>query len=134
MANVFEDVIDAVWEDVQDTAQGVVGGAAQQILSSSDFQMLLDEVEIRARAAVIEETRKNAFTLFMFALAGGAIGGAVFRGGLGLIAAGGLSFWAANRLGFFEGTDINKIQQQITDSFPGSQQSAIPWKKLPSRT
>ena len=72
---IFEDVIDAVWEDVQDTAQGVVGGAAQQILSSTDFQVLLDEVEIRARAAVIEETRKNAFTLFMFALAGGAVGG-----------------------------------------------------------
>jgi len=134
MANVFEEVRDAVWEDVQDTAQGVVGGAAQQVLSSTDFKILLDEVEIRAKAAVIEETRKNAFTLFMFAVAGGAIGGTIFRGGLGLIAAGGLSFWAANRLGLFEGTDINKIQQQITDSFPGSQQSAIPRKKLPSRT
>jgi len=130
---IFEDVVEAVWEDVQETAQGVVGGAAQQILSSTDFQVLLDEVEIRARAAVVEETKKNAFTLFMLALAGGAVGGAVFRGGLGLIAAGGLSFWAANRLGLFEGTDINKIQQQITESFPGAQQSAIPRKKLPSQ-
>ena len=133
MPTIFEDVVEAVWEDVQDTAQTVVGGAAQQVLSSTDFKILLDEVEVRARAAVIEETRKNAFTLFMFAVAGGAIGGTIFRGGLGLIAAGGLSFWAASRLGLLEGVNINQIREQITESFPGSEQNAIPRKKLPSR-
>ncbi len=115
----FDDVVETVWEEVQESGRGIAGEAAEHILATTDFKILLDEVEARARMAVVEETRKNAFTLFMFALAGGAIGGAVFRGGLGLIAAAGLSVWAASRLGLFEGVNVDQITSDISESVPG---------------
>jgi len=98
------DVIEGLWEDVQGLSADQV---TQELMATPQFQLILSEVEARARKAVVEETRLNAFTLFAFAVAGGAIGGSLLRGPWGLAAAGGISVWAAYRLGIFEGVDFS---------------------------
>jgi len=68
------------------------------MVRSSEFGKVLQSVEDRARFAVIDETKKNALTLMTFAVAGGAIGGMVFKGYYGTVIAAGLAAWAAWRL------------------------------------
>lgn len=70
----------------------------QQLLASSEFELVLGKVEDRARDAVISETKKNAAMLIALSLAGGCIGGYLFKGKTGAIAAGFVAYWAANRL------------------------------------
>lgn len=130
----FSDVIETVWDNVQHQAQTAGGELIESFRTSPQYQQMLVEVEARAKVAVIEETKKNAATLFLLAVAGGAIGGAVFRGGFGLLAAGGISFWAASRLGLLENIDADKLQKQIENQIRSSLRQATggpPKKRLP---
>lgn len=70
------------------------GELATQILNSSQFKVLLKEVEARAYKGAEDAAKKNAIYLMMMAAAGGALGAAVFRGKTGMIAAGGLAAFA----------------------------------------
>jgi hypothetical protein len=127
-------VIDAVWDGVQQQVQSSGGELISSFKDSPQFQEVLVEVEARAKVAVVEETKKNAMTLFLLAMAGGAIGGTVFRGGFGLLAAGGISLWAASRLGMLDNIDSanlqKKIEEQIRDSIRQAQ-GGPPKKRLP---
>lgn len=97
-----QDVTQGVIKDVSDEAGKVVTGKAsdlaEQILRSSEFGAVLTKVEDAARQAVIEEASKNALNLFILAVSGGAIGGMVFKGKGGAIAAGLLTVFAASRM------------------------------------
>lgn len=68
------------------------------MIRSSEFNKVLQSVEDRARYAVVDETKKNAVTLMTFAVAGGAIGGMVFKGYFGTLIATGLAAWAGWRM------------------------------------
>lgn len=133
MAEISE-VIDAVWSDVQNQASSASGELIESFKSTPQFEELMVEVQARAKVAVVEETKKNAITLFLLAMAGGAIGGTIFRGGFGLLAAGGISFWAASRLGMLDNVDTAKLQRQIEEQIRDSMRSATggpPKKRLP---
>jgi hypothetical protein len=105
--------ISGLWEDLQRAAQqagsSVVSSVqesvgtstselVQSLIRSSEFGAILQEVEAAAQKAVVEEASKNALNLFLLAVSGGAIGGIVFRGKLGGIAAGILAVYAASQI------------------------------------
>lgn len=71
---------------------------ASAFVQSTAFGQALDQVEARARAGVVAETQKNAVTLMLLALAGGAVGGYLFKGTTGLVVAGIIGYWAVNQL------------------------------------
>lgn len=85
-------------QTVRDGVQAQSSSAAQQLLQSSEFGVVLDKVQERAREAVVVETKKNAVTLLTLAVAGGAVGGALFRGPLGFVAGCGLAYWSVRRI------------------------------------
>lgn len=87
MAGTVIDVVNQAGEDMANT-----------MIRSTAFARALDQVEARARQAVVAETKNNAYTLLTLSVAGGAIGGLLFRGTAGAIAALGLGWWAVNKL------------------------------------
>lgn len=102
LTKVIQDVTQGVVKDVSDEAGKVVTGKAsdlaEQVLRSSEFGVVLTKVEDAARQAVIEEASKNALNLFILAVSGGAIGGMIFKGKVGAVAAGLLTVFAASRM------------------------------------
>lgn len=102
--------MDGLWEDLlkigEETATNTVndtissGGskAVDTILKSSDFKKITDIIEQKARDGVKEEASKNAVKLLAFAVAGGAIGGVIFRGTIGIVGAGLIAAWAGSSL------------------------------------
>jgi len=87
MAGTVIEVVNQAGEDMANT-----------LIRSTAFARALDQVEQRARTAVVAETKANAFTLLTLSVAGGAIGGFLFRGTSGVVAAVGLGWWAVNKL------------------------------------
>jgi hypothetical protein len=77
------------------SAQNVGSGLAEQAIRSSEFGALIDVVEEKARMAVVEETKKNAMLLIALAVAGGAVGGAIFKGPTGILVASAITAIAA---------------------------------------
>lgn len=71
---------------------------AQQLLHSTEFDQVLNAVQLKAQAAVVEETKKNAVALFALAIGGGAIGGMIFKGWAGAAMAAGLMVWAGSTI------------------------------------
>ena len=84
--------------DVIDIPSGTTDNTVALMMQSPAFQQVLRQVEQTARDAVIEETKRNAVTLFLFAVAGGAVGGMLFRGVAGAVTAAGIVVLAGSRL------------------------------------
>jgi hypothetical protein len=76
----------------------IAPGAVDEVLRSSQFKQVLEAVEARAREAVVVETKRNAINLMLLAVAGGAIGGFVFRGVTGTVAASAIAVFAGYQL------------------------------------
>lgn len=95
--DIFTDALDAG----KTAATERVKGAASEVLKSLTpaQRALLDQVEARARAGVVEEVKANAIPLAIMAFSMGALGGFVLRGKVGLAAAVGLAGWAAYTIG-----------------------------------
>ena len=79
------------------------GGAAlassfNAFLTTPTGQAMLRQIEEKAKAGVTDAAASNALNLMLFALAGGAIGGTLFKGPMGTLAAAALAFWAGNRI------------------------------------
>jgi len=79
------------------------GGAAlaasfNAFLTTPTGQAMLRQIEEKAKAGVTDAAASNALNLMLFALAGGAIGGTLFKGPMGTLAAAVLAFWAGNRI------------------------------------
>jgi hypothetical protein len=74
------------------------GELASQLLSSSQFKKVLKEIEARAYKGAEDAAKKNAIYLMMMAAAGGALGGAVFKGRGGMIASGMIAAFAGYKL------------------------------------
>lgn len=71
---------------------------ADAFLATPTGQQVLYRIEERARAGITQAASNNAVNLMVFALAGGVVGGAIFKGPLGTLAAGGLALWAGIRI------------------------------------
>ncbi len=69
-----------------------------QLVDSDSFKPVLAKVEERAREAVIAETKKNAGPLIALAIAGGCVGGYLFKGKVGALAAGVVTYWAIRKI------------------------------------
>ena len=67
-------------------------------LNSPQFTPFLDAVKEKAREGVIEETKRNAWTLLVLAAGAGTVGGFFFRGPRGIFFGGLATAWAVNRL------------------------------------
>lgn len=91
-------VITDTGRDAVDKGKEVVADrGAQQVqdfINSTGGKVLLDAVEAKAQQAVVKEVSRNAIALFALAVAGGAIGGIVFKGKAGAGAAVGITGWA----------------------------------------
>jgi len=98
------------------------GGAAlatsfNAFLTTPTGQSMLRQIEEKAKAGVTDAAAANALNLMLFALAGGAIGGTVFKGPWGTVAAAALAFWAGNRIL----ANIKAPPQQPVQGFSGMQ-------------
>ena len=101
VSGVLEDVFDqgvSVVKEVQKSFEGESKQLLDRLLQSKEFQSILGEVDKTARDAVKEESSENALNLFFLAVAGGAIGGMLFRGATGAALAGLLAFYSFSKV------------------------------------
>lgn len=96
--NIIAPPAEQVVEDVKDSVIGGGANVVDQILQSSQFKVVLDKVQDAAEKGVAEKVKENAPALMGLAIAGGAIGGAVFRGPIGVVAAGAIAVGAGYKL------------------------------------
>ena len=111
VSGVLDDLLSQGQQVLQQTQ---VSELVDSLVRSSQFGKVLDEVESSARKAVVEETSKNAMNLFLLAMAGGAIGGALFRGTTGIVAAGLLAAFAASKLSGSEKPEVRDVTPKPT--------------------
>lgn len=81
---------------------------AMAFVQSSAFKQALDAVEVRAREAVVKETKANAITLMALAVAGGAVGGFALKGSYGMVVATVIAFFAVKKLAGDSGTQFDQ--------------------------
>jgi hypothetical protein len=83
---------------VPDFLDSSVDAATLALLQSPQFQPVLEAIKTKAREGVVEETKANALTLLALSASAGAVGGLVFRGSRGAIAAGVIAYLSVTRL------------------------------------
>jgi len=92
-------VLTPIAESTVQAGQGVVsdtgGQALNELLKSTQFKQVLDQVEAKARKGAEDVIKKEFFRLGLFAAASGAIGGTILRGTVGNAVALGLAVYAA---------------------------------------
>lgn len=98
VTKLIQDVTKGATDEATKVVQGKTSEAVESLLRSSEFGVVLQKVEDAAREAVVEEASKNALNLFILAVSGGAIGGMIFKGKVGAVAAGLLTVFAASRM------------------------------------
>jgi hypothetical protein len=98
VTKLIQDVTKGATDEASKAVQDQASAALEKLLRSSEFGVVLQKVEDSAREAVIEEASKNALNLFILAVSGGAIGGMIFKGKVGAVAAGLLTVFAASRM------------------------------------
>jgi len=91
-------------QDVLNAGAGAAKDKAEEgiinFINSTPGKKLLDAIENKAREGVVKEVKKNAPNLMLFAVAGGAIGGALSAklGKTGTVLAIGLAVWSGWQL------------------------------------
>ena len=95
--NLLDDLIDAGEgalrggaREGQSILEGKVGDIANEIIKSSQFKVVLDAVEKKAESGVKKVVAANALGLVGLAIGGGALGGIVLQGKIGVVGAGAL--------------------------------------------
>jgi hypothetical protein len=98
LVNAGRSLLEDTTREAVDKGKEVVSdrgaSAVEQILRSSEFNKVLLKVEDAARQGVVKEAGKNAIALFALAVAGGAIGGTLLKGKIGLGGAAGITLWS----------------------------------------
>lgn len=105
LGGLWDDVVNALNPVVTDTVDQVTNVGKEQssklvqdFINSTEFKVVLQKVRAEAEAGVVDQVKKNAPQLLMFTLAGGAIGGTLFKGTIGVLLAGGLAAYAGYSL------------------------------------
>ena len=83
---------------IDQTGGALLASSFNAFLTTPTGQAMLAQIEQKAKAGVTDAAASNALNLMLFALAGGAIGGTLFKGPMGTLAAAVLAFWAGNRI------------------------------------
>lgn len=98
--NAIKDVGQGVARDTQQSVKDRASSAIPDLLKSTQGKALLDAVEKAAQNGVVKEVKKNAPNLMLFAVAGGAVGGALSSklGKTGTVLALATAGWAAWQL------------------------------------
>lgn len=99
--NAGKTVVHDVVKSGSDAVKDQAGKSAEDLINDSPGgKALLDAIKAKAQEGVVEEVKKNAPNLMLFAVAGGAVGGAVAAklGKIGTIGAIGLAVWAGWQL------------------------------------
>lgn len=99
----------------------VLASSFNAFLTTPTGQAMLRQIEEKAKAGVTDAAASNALNLMLFALAGGAIGGTLFKGPAGTLAAALLAFWAGNRIL----ANVRQPQQQPVQGFLGASYPAL---------
>ena len=111
LEDIFQQSPNSV-KDVQNTVSQGSDFLLNQVLQSPQFKRVVSEIEKASREAIRKEASENAWNLFLLAVAGGAIGGAVLRGTTGAIAAGLLAVYAFSQI---SNTDVStEISKQLS--------------------
>lgn len=98
LANQVRNAVNDTGREVVDRSRQVVtdrgAGLVTDLINSTEFSRVLSAVEDSAKKAVVAETKKNALALLGLAVAGGGIGGMVFKGKSGAAMATGLAVFS----------------------------------------
>lgn len=87
-AGFFDDLIDAgsgVVDAGRDELTGQTGEIVEKLLRSSQFKVVLDAVEDKAEKGVKDVVALNAIGLVGLCIGGGALGGGVAQGKIGVV-------------------------------------------------
>jgi len=106
---VLDDVLREVTDGAKDTVNESIergkqvvadrgASAVEQILRSTEFQQVLVKIQDATEERVTEVVAKNALNLMLLAVAGGTLGGIVFKGRVGVVTAAGLAVYAGSKL------------------------------------
>lgn len=101
VSGVLEDALEqgaSIVKEVQKSFESESNQLLDKLMQSKELQSILGEVDKTARDAVKAETSENALNLFLLAVAGGAIGGMLFRGATGAALAGLLAFYSFSKV------------------------------------
>lgn len=98
LVSIISPITEGAIADGQDIVNESSGQLINDLLKSSQFKKALAQIEARAYKGAEEAAKKNAAYLMMFAVAGGAIGGAVLKGKYGMPIAAGIAGFAAYQL------------------------------------
>lgn len=98
--NAVKDVGQGAADDAKRSVSDRAGAAIPDLLRSTQGRALLEAVEAAAQQGVVKEVKKNAPNLMLFAVAGGAVGGALSSklGKTGTVLALATAGWAAWQL------------------------------------
>jgi len=99
-AGFLEEVVKEVIDSSKQAGQDAAKDKVKELINSTAGKELLDAVETSAREGVVTEVKKNAPNLLLFAVAGGAIGGALSAklGKTGTVLAIALAVWSGFQL------------------------------------
>lgn len=100
----LQDDLLKIGQDILNAGAGAAGDKAKEaiinFINSTEGKRLLKAVEDSAREGVVKEVKKNAPNLMLFAIAGGALGGAISAklGKTGTALSIALAVWSAYQL------------------------------------
>lgn len=109
MGGIWDDIVNAVAPPAKQVVDEVTTGVKEsvtssgskvvdELLRSSQFKVVLDQVQAAAEQGVVDKVKENAPYLMAVAAVCGGIGGVVFRGPLGIVGAGVVGTVAAFKL------------------------------------
>lgn len=90
--------VPTLYQFVDQVGGNVAASSWEAFLTTPTGQQMLSKVQQSAQEGVQKAASENAINLMIFALAGGTVGGALFRGPLGAAAAVALTLWAGKRI------------------------------------
>lgn len=91
LSGVLEDIVNATVKAGGGAAQDKTEEFVSELIASTPFQKVLNKVHDQAEQAVTDKVKQNGILLIFMAAACGAVGGIVFRGPVGVVAAGGIA-------------------------------------------
>lgn len=91
LSGVLEDIVNATVKAGSGAATDKTEEFVTELISSTPFQKVLTKVHDEAEQAVTDKVKQNGLLLIFMAAACGAVGGIVFKGPVGVVAAGGIA-------------------------------------------
>jgi len=91
LSGILEDIIGSTVKAGAGAAKDKTEEFVTELIASTPFQRVLTKVHDQAEQAVTDKVKENAFFLIAMSVAGGAIGGIIFKGPIGVVVAGSIA-------------------------------------------